>query len=90
MGYFLGEIEFERKNFNADRIANGIANEIRQSDSWGFRNNITKEAYKWLESNASHLETLVEKILDNKYHLQIGKGKEYGECYIQVEFYSTN
>ena len=75
---------------DANRTACAIANEIKQSDSWGFRENITKEAYKWLETNANPLATLVERNLDGKYIVSITKGKEYGECYIQAEWYRVN
>lgn len=90
MGNYLGCIAFERKNFNANRIANGIANEIKQSDTWGFRENITKEAYNWLETNANPLATLVERNLEGRYIVAITRGKEYGEYHIQVEWYRVN
>ena len=90
MAYYLGSIAFERKNFDANRIANGIANEIKQSDSWGFKENITKEAYNWLKTNANPLATLVERNLECKYIVAITSGKEYGECYIQTEWYRVN
>lgn len=75
---------------DANRTASAIANEIKQSDSWGFRANISKEAYKWLDMNANSLASLVEELLDGKYYIVITRGKEYGECYIQVEWHSTN
>lgn len=75
---------------DANRTASAIANEIKQSDSWGFRENISKQAYKWLDMNANSLASLAEELLDGKYHIVIGRGKEYGECYIQVEWYSAN
>lgn len=75
---------------NANRTASAIANEIKQSDSWGFRANISKQAYKWLDMNANSLAHLVEDLLEDKYHIVITRGKEYSECYIQVEWYSAN
>lgn len=75
---------------DANRTASAIANEIKQSDSWGFKENISKQAYKWLEMNANSLAHLVEDLLEEKYHIVITRGKEYGECYIQVEWHSAN
>lgn len=75
---------------DANRTASAIANEIKQSDSWGFKENISKEAYKWLDMNANSLASLVEELLDGKYYIVITRGKEYGECYIQVEWHDVN
>lgn len=75
---------------DANRTACAIANKIKQNDGWGFRENISKEAYKWLEMNANPLATLVERNLENKYGVTITRGKEDGECYIQVEWHELN
>jgi hypothetical protein len=75
---------------NANRTASAIANEIKQNASWGFRENISKQAHKWLEMNANPLASLTEEHLENKYGVTITRGKEDGECYIQVEWHELN
>ena len=71
---------------NPNRTAQEIANEIKKNDRYGFGDTITKEGYDWLYMHANSLAQLVEELLDNKYYVSIGRGKEYGEYEIQVEW----
>ena len=84
MGYYLGGIAFERKNFNADRIANGIAKQIEHSKKTSFKGKITKECSEWIEQNYEALETNVEKLLNGKHGVCITTDNELGEHYIIV------
>lgn len=84
MGYYLGGIAFERKNFNADRIASGIAKQIEHSKKISFKGKITKEGSEWIEQNCESLETDVMKLLNGKYGVSIITDEELGEHYIIV------
>lgn len=89
MGYYLGGIAFERKNFNADRIANGIAKQIEHSKKTSFKGKITGEGSEWIEQNYEALETNVEKLLNGKYGVCITVYEELGEHSIIVVWGST-
>lgn len=71
---------------NNNKTAAEIAEKIKRSEFFGFKEKISAEAYKWLYMHAGSLASLVEELLDGKYYVSIGRNKEYGEYEIQVEW----
>lgn len=66
---------------NANRTAQEIADMIKEyenSVTIGKRQiieSISYQAYGWLEMNTNPIAHLVEELLDNKYHVTIGRFK---------------
>lgn len=88
MANYLSGIEFRKKDFNADRIANAIAKQIGCSKQEYIKCTITKEGYEWfgLTKNSNQVQAFVENLLGSIHNVRILVHGTIEDAYISVDW----